>query len=123
MSVRTDVRNARLKSAFPPEVVALESERDIHRQCRIKLPDSGCKAPTDCFELATTCGQAELEAIASDELRRRDEVNITSDEHRGRITHAERLEVAQQLLEIFIRGIEPHFQIDPHLRNEIFGRE
>src|SRR5688572_611817 len=60
MSVRTDVRNARLESAFPPEVVPLESERDIHRQRRIELAYSRCKAPTDCFELAAACGQAEL---------------------------------------------------------------
>lgn len=108
---------------FPPEVVALESERDIHRQSRVELTDPGREAPTDCLELATTCSQTELEAIASDELGRRDEVYIASDEHRRRITHAERLEMAQQLLEIFIRGIEPHFEIDPNFRNEVFGRE
>src|SRR5688572_21610180 len=123
MIVRTHVRNARLKPALAPEVVALEPERDIHRKRRIEFPYSGGEAPADCFELASACGQAELETIASDELGRRDESYIASDQHRRGITHAERLEVAQQLLEILIRPGQPHFQIDPHFRDQVFRSE
>jgi hypothetical protein len=122
-SLRTDVRNARLKSAFSPKIVAFQPEGDVYRDRWIEFRYAGREAPADRFELALACRQAQLEAIAPDELWRRNKVNTARDQHGRRIPHPERLEVAKHALEIFIGSVQSDLEIDPHFRNKVFGRQ
>ncbi len=118
--LRTHVRNARLKSALPAIIIALQPERDIDRNRRIEFRYAGREAPPDRFELALTCREPQLEAISTDELRRRDEMYAACDQNRRRIPHPERLEVAKHALQIFIGSVQSNLEIDPHFGNQIF---
>lgn len=119
-SLRTDVRNARLKPALSTIIVALESERHVDRNRRIEFRYAGREPPANRFKLALACAQAQLEAITTDELWRRYKVYTACNEHGRRIPHPERLEMAKHPLEIFIGSVQSDLEIDPHFGNQVF---